>query len=756
LQFVTKFERQRAMLSNGRVDERAAGATACGKLRNAFRNLSMSRLPGALHSAILLCLASSAFGAASIKTDQNVESGFHFTLKSGAGLIFENGSQLSGGYLYRDLNTMATDAVNAELSGKTASSTTQNLFSTRDNTTPVYVRSTTWFGYPVDLTSESVWSTGVTTTATLISPRHVVMAHHATLSIGNTVRFVGNDGTVQNRTLSNKTQIGTTDIDIGILNSDLPASITPAKVLSAAQEAQLVGAPILFIDQNQSAFTGDVLGVASLTGSTLTTYAAQSADSTRSTFWKTYVSGDSSHPAYAILDGEAVLLGVAYTAGNTWGGLGQYYASINAAMTSLGGGYQLTQFKGSVLRAGTSGPDVNVNGGVINVPTASATVRGALAASDWSAFSNKLGAAANTGTGVGVWRDNSGTTARFKSIKSGSHTTVTDDGAGNITIDAAASSGTALNFTDLGDAPHSYSGAASKLIEVNSTADGLAVSSKQVFFRGDLSSASGDFAAIPTVSLALGTMIQFVDTDAGLDLVTFRLVNDDLGTQFSSQPDDGITPADYNATTNPKWWERISWVEVDGGNHGIGTIHIPQGGKTLGIRAEDITFYGVFLAGTDPAATGGSGAIVARNQTNPPSLIGVHGFQALFWDSVGRLTWKDEETGNTHLVSMKRMVSPTYSTSMTVDAFTGSRFVITATNSTAFTINAPTNLATSQTVTFTIKNTSGGSLGTATWNAVFKMASWTQPANGFSRSITFDYNGTNLVETSRTPTDVPN
>ena len=97
-----------------------------------------------------------------------------------------------------------------------------------------------------------------------------------------------------------------------------------------------------------------------------------------------------------------------------------------------------------------------------------------------------------------------------------------------------------------------------------------------------------------------------------------------------------------------------------------------------------------------------------------------------------------------------------YSANMSPNCSLGNRSIITATNGTAFTIAAPTNPLDGQVLTITIRNASGGALGAATWNAVFKMAAWTQPANGFSRSITFQYNGTNWVEIGRTPADVPN
>lgn len=98
----------------------------------------------------------------------------------------------------------------------------------------------------------------------------------------------------------------------------------------------------------------------------------------------------------------------------------------------------------------------------------------------------------------------------------------------------------------------------------------------------------------------------------------------------------------------------------------------------------------------------------------------------------------------------------TYSASMTPDVSLGNNFTISATNSTAFTINAPTNPTTGQFVTITIRNTSGGALGVATWNAAFKMTAWTQPANTNSRSIQFKYDGTNWIEINRSAADVPN
>lgn len=97
-----------------------------------------------------------------------------------------------------------------------------------------------------------------------------------------------------------------------------------------------------------------------------------------------------------------------------------------------------------------------------------------------------------------------------------------------------------------------------------------------------------------------------------------------------------------------------------------------------------------------------------------------------------------------------------YGTVIATDAGLANAFTITATDGVAFAISAPTNLAAGKQVTYTIRNTTGGALGVATWNAIFKMAAWTQPGTGTSRSITFIYDGTNLVEVSRTAADIAN
>jgi len=102
----------------------------------------------------------------------------------------------------------------------------------------------------------------------------------------------------------------------------------------------------------------------------------------------------------------------------------------------------------------------------------------------------------------------------------------------------------------------------------------------------------------------------------------------------------------------------------------------------------------------------------------------------------------------------------TYVTSMTPNCRDGDIFVITATNNTAFTVNEPSNGLNGLVVKITVRNSSGGALGVITWGGQYKMSAWTNPANGFSRTVEFYHDrtygsGVNWIQSSQTA-DIPN
>ena len=97
-----------------------------------------------------------------------------------------------------------------------------------------------------------------------------------------------------------------------------------------------------------------------------------------------------------------------------------------------------------------------------------------------------------------------------------------------------------------------------------------------------------------------------------------------------------------------------------------------------------------------------------------------------------------------------------YGATIATDVSRGDIFIITATDTNAFTISAPTYPVKGQVVTYVIKNNSGGTLGTPTWDAVFKMAAFTKPANGFNTTTQFHYDGTNWIQRYQNGANIPN
>jgi len=130
----------------------------------------------------------------------------------------------------------------------------------------------------------------------------------------------------------------------------------------------------------------------------------------------------------------------------------------------------------------------------------------------------------------------------------------------------------------------------------------------------------------------------------------------------------------------------------------------------------------------------------------------------------GAYLWGDSRYRHQFVTAIRqKKIVLTYSASITPDCRQGNLFQITATNGTAFTINAPTgdpvNGDDGTIITIQIKNTSGGALGAITFGAGYKLAgAFTAPATGNNRSITFyDDNVTGVwYEISRTGADTPN
>lgn len=238
-----------------------------------------------------------------------------------------------------------TDIIDTRIVGKDASA--KNIFSTQNHTSQIYVRNTNCWAYGLDLTCISPWnSTGANTRAgTLISPRHIIFAKHYQISTGATVRFVMSDGTVVNRIMTAKQSIDETDITIGVLDSDVPAGISFAKIMplnwvdyAPNLEERL---PTLALDQQEKALINDINSFNVDSG--IVGFRSP-IDPQRSIFYEDKIGGDSGNPAFLIINNELAILTCWWFGGAGSGPNISYFKDqINSIMTSLGGGYQLTE-----------------------------------------------------------------------------------------------------------------------------------------------------------------------------------------------------------------------------------------------------------------------------------------------------------------------------------------------------------------------------------------------------------------------------
>lgn len=130
---------------------------------------------------------------------------------------------------------------------------------------------------------------------------------------------------------------------------------------------------------------------------------------------------------------------------------------------------------------------------------------------------------------------------------------------------------------------------------------------------------------------------------------------------------------------------------------------------------------------------------------------------------------KASGTGDTGWHAIWGHAALTYGAFVGADAAQALVHTVTITDGVAFTVSAPANPIVGRSLTLRFKNASGGAMGDVTFNSVFRSSTGTtwdatddatpataRPADGYSRSITFVYDGTNWVETGRTPADVVN
>ena len=248
-------------------------------------------------------------------------------------------------FAYQDYGRAASAAVDSRLLGKSAGNSTVALFAAADYVGgTAFTRNPGLFCADLDWTSFSPWNSteGPYQGGSAITARHVLLANHFSgptggsnpMTAGTTkIAFVDNASVTYQRTVTALTRIGTTDLLIGTLDSDLPASITPDTVLPGGLSDSLLPAGTAALYGNQ-AKTIHVAEITDFFGSSIA--AATTANRAPWTTAGPAVVGDSGSPVSLILNGQRVLWCLFHTA--TGGGdlPGANVAAINAVLAQAG------------------------------------------------------------------------------------------------------------------------------------------------------------------------------------------------------------------------------------------------------------------------------------------------------------------------------------------------------------------------------------------------------------------------------------
>lgn len=193
-------------------------------------------------------------------------------------------------------------------------SQSDRVYSTQDHDGGVYVRETNRRAPAANLTSLSPWNSfGNTRRAGVaITARHILVSNHFQIPVGSTIRFVGLDNTVYERTIANTTSIKS-DLAAATLDSDLPSDITPA-LLPPANLASLFSETgreqslIFYTDREEKILAGRVNLI-----SEATVDINQSNIGDRDQYFEDWVGGDSGSPAFFIINDIPVVTHVAWT-----------------------------------------------------------------------------------------------------------------------------------------------------------------------------------------------------------------------------------------------------------------------------------------------------------------------------------------------------------------------------------------------------------------------------------------------------------
>lgn len=211
--------------------------------------------------------------------------------------------------------------------------------------TNVFIRNTNCWTHGIDFSCASPWNGGDYghwRAGTLISPRHIVFAAHFPINGNPMVYFHSPSGSVYGSRLIAKQQVGDTDIEIGLLDEEIPSAVKPAKILPQNFQSYIrtgEGLPVLCLDQEEKAIVCEMSSF--FTNSTMLNCRIPRTN-TRNAFHETVVLHDSGNPRFLTIGNEVILLNCML--GPMSGpSLSHYRDVVNETMNALYPGYQLQE-----------------------------------------------------------------------------------------------------------------------------------------------------------------------------------------------------------------------------------------------------------------------------------------------------------------------------------------------------------------------------------------------------------------------------
>jgi hypothetical protein len=249
--------------------------------------------------------------------------------------------------------------------------TQQSLYTTQDHDGANYVRNSNFLiqgTHAEALTCVSPWNSrqAQRRSGTAITPRHVVLATHYPLYVGDSIRFVASDNTVVARTVVQADDVlydgNNADARLLLLDSDLPSSITPCKLFPSNYKTYLPAGnithaaqalPLLATDQQEK---GVILSLFREAEEFKSMRWSTPSLTNRLNFFEPIIVGDSGNPLFTVIGSELWLLSTFYgaAAGPFYGRLAPELNAKIIELDTLQGvntGYTVTEGDLSVYTA---------------------------------------------------------------------------------------------------------------------------------------------------------------------------------------------------------------------------------------------------------------------------------------------------------------------------------------------------------------------------------------------------------------------